>query len=215
MAEANGPDVGLRVAAWRQVPHIPWANVVAAARPRMVGATRKLGDLELDVLLEEIARLAAPRVVLDLRDVEDPDDLKTSEVFALGPGLQRALAARGNDTRVAYRLANEAVAETLAAQFTLHSVPARGGAPAQPLLGLADVQGTPRLLGPLPRYLEEAFALLAAEGTLTAVTLNEQCGTALATASDYLGELHRLRVALRERESLPGGGSRFVYSLGF
>ena len=40
-----------------------------------------------------------------------------------------------------------------------------------------------------------------------------QALSALATASDYLGELHRLRVALRERESLPAGGSRFVYTL--
>ena len=46
-----------------------------------------------------------------------------------------------------------------------------------------------------------------------AVDLTDAHGTALATASDYLGELHRLRVALRERESLAAGGSRFVYSL--
>ena len=59
----------------------------------------------------------------------------------------------------------------------------------------------PRVLGPLPRYLEDVFALVVDRGQLTAVDLNELRGVPLATASDYLGELHRLRVALREREN--------------
>jgi hypothetical protein len=200
-------------APWREVPHVPWPNVVDQARRRMAGAARKLGDIELEVLLEEIDRLRAARAAVDLRDVADPDDLKTSELHALGPGLQRALLGRPDGTRVLYRLSGEAVAEVLAGQFRLHSTPARGGAPAQPLLGLAEVHGEPRVLGPLPRYLEDVFALLIERRELTAVDLNEVRGTPLATASDYLGELHRLRVALRDREALPGGGSRFVYSL--
>jgi predicted transcriptional regulator len=69
------------------------------------------------------------------------------------------------------------------------------------------------VLGPLPKYLEPVWTLLADRGDLTAADLTEAQGTPLATASDYLGELHRLRVALRERESLPAGGSRFVYTL--
>jgi hypothetical protein len=202
-------------APWRQVPHIPWANVVDQTRRRLAGATgKKLGDLEQEVVLEEVERLAAPRLALDLREVADPDELKTSEVHALGPGLQRLLQGRADPPLVLYRLASDDVAETFSGQFTLQSVPARGGRPAEPLLGLAEVDGRPRVLGPLPNYLEPVWRLLAERGELSAAELTEAQGTALATASDYLGELHRLRVALRERESLPAGGSRFIYTLG-
>jgi hypothetical protein len=201
-------------APWRQVPHIPWANIATATRQRLVGVTgRKLGDVELDVVLEEIDRFRSPRVALDLRNIADPDELKTSEVHALGPALQRALSQRPEAPLVLYRLANDEVAQTFSDQFTLQSAPAHAGKPAAPLLGLAEVQGTPRVLGPLPNYLEPVWGLLAERGELTAADLTDAHGTALATASDYLGELHRLRVALRERESLSAGGSRFVYSL--
>jgi hypothetical protein len=200
-------------APWRQVPHIPWPNVVDQTRRRLAGATRKLGDLEQQVVLEEIDRLAAPRVVLDLREVGDPDDLKTSEVHALGPALQRALALRTDPPLLLYRFSEDEVAQVFSDQFTLHSTPARSGKPAEPILGLAEVRGRPRVLGPLPNYLEPVWALLAERGQLTAADLTDTHGTALATASDYLGELYRLRVALRERESLPAGGSRFLYSL--
>jgi hypothetical protein len=115
---------------------------------------------------------------------------------------------------VAYQLANADIAQALAGQFELSSVAARNGAPAQPLLGLGLLGDRAIVLGPLPRYLEEVFALVADHGTATAVDLHEERNVPLATASDYLGELHRLRVALRERETLPGGGSRFVYTLG-
>jgi len=201
-------------APWRQVPHIPWANVLDQTRRRMAGARKKPGDPEQEVILEEVDRLAAPRLVLDLREVADPDELKTSEVHALGPGLQRSLQHRADSPLVLYRLASDEVAETFSGQFTLQSVPARGGRPAEPLLGLAEVDGSPRVLGPLPNYLEAVWRLLAERGELSAADLTEAQGTALATASDYLGELHRLRIALRERESLPAGGSRFIYTLG-
>jgi hypothetical protein len=201
-------------AAWRHVPHIPWPNVVEHTRRRLPGATgKKLGDVEQEVVLEEIERLAAPRVVLDLRDVADADELKTSEVHALGPGLQRVLAGRNDAPMLLYRFSSDEVAREFSEKFTAQSAPGRGGRPAEPVLSLAEVQGTPRVLGPLPKYLEPAWALLAQRGELTAVDLTEALGTPLATASDYLGELHRLRVALREREALPAGGSRFVYTL--
>jgi hypothetical protein len=201
-------------APWPKVPHIPWANVVEHTRQRLVGAVgRKLGDLELSVVLEEIDRLRAPRVALDLREVGDPDDLKTSEVHAVGPALQRALAERPEAPLLLYRFDNDDVAQAFSDQLTLHSTPARGGRPAEPLLALGEVHGQPRVLGPLPNYLEPVWRLLAERGELTAADLTDAHGTALATASDYLGELHRLRVSLRERESLPAGGSRFVYSL--
>jgi hypothetical protein len=202
-------------APWRQVPHIPWANVVDQTRRRLAGSTgKKLGDLEQEIVLAEMDRLAAPRVALDLREVDDPDELKTSEVHALGPGLQRSLLRRADPPLVLYRLASDEVAETFSGQFTLQSVPARGGRPAEPVLGMAEVDGRARVLGPLPNYLEPVWRLLAERGELSAADLTEAHGTALATASDYLGELHRLRVALRERESLPAGGSRFIYTLG-
>ena len=155
-----------------------------------------------------------PRLTLDLRTLEDPDDLKTSELHAVGPALQRALRERGAPTLVAYLVANAAIAQALSDQFTLHSVPAADGAPAQPLLGLALLEDRPIVLGPLPRFLEEVFALVVDRGQATAVDLHEARNLPLATASDYLGELHRLRVALRERETLPGGGSRYVYTVG-
>ncbi len=174
---------------------------------------RKLGNIELDIVLEETDRLRSPRVALDLREIADPDELRTSEVHALGPALQRMLSQRADAPLILYRLSNDGVAQTFSDQFTLQSVPARAGKPAEPLLGLAEVQGTPCVLGPLPKYLEPVWGLLAERGELTAVDLTDAHGTALATASDYLGELHRLRIALRERESLSAGGSRFVYSL--
>ena len=92
-----------------------------------------------------------PRLTLDLRTLEDPDDLKTSELHAVGPALQRALRERSAPTLVAYLVANAAIAQALSDQFTLHSVPARDGAPAQPLLGLALLEDRPIVLGPLPR----------------------------------------------------------------
>jgi hypothetical protein len=203
------------IAAWRAVPRIAWDDVRQAARGRMVGATRKLGEIELDVLLERIGTTLAPRLTLDLRSVEDPDDLKTSELHAIGPALQRALQEQHpRSTIVAYLLANEVIAQALSDQFTLHSVPARDGAPARPLLGLGLLEGQARVLGPLPRYLEDVFALVAERGQATAHDLHIAAELPLATASDYLGELHRLRVALRERQNLPAGGSRFVYTLG-
>jgi hypothetical protein len=197
------------------VPHIPWANVVDQTRRRLVGSTgKKLGDLEREVVLEEVERLAAPRVALDLRELADPDELKTSEVHALGPGLQRALRQQSDPPLVLYRFSYDDVAQMFSDQFTLHSTPARGGQPAEPVLAPAEVDGRPRVLGPLPNYLEPVWRLLAERGELSAAELTEAHGTPLATASDYLGELHRLRVALRERESLPAGGSRFIYTLG-
>jgi hypothetical protein len=212
----NVPDGERRspVASWRVVPTLDWVAIAAAARDRMAGATRKLGDLELDVLLEQISAARAPRLVLNLDGLDDPDDLKTSELYALGPALQRALPSAAPDTRVAYRFAQADVAQAVADQFTLHSVPARDGAPAQPLLGLGLLASGPRVLGPLPRYLDDLFELLVERGELTAVDLHAARGTPLATGSDYLGELYRLRIALREREPLPGGGSRYVYTLG-
>jgi hypothetical protein len=209
----DGIDAGL-VAAWSAVPSLQWPTVAEIAHGRMAGATRKLGELELEVLLEQIADARAPRLSLDLRAIDDPDDLKTSELHALGPALQRALQAQDQGPLVAYRIGALDVAQALADQFTLHSVPARDGAPARPLLGLGLLDDGPRVLGPLPRYLEDVFALVVDRGLLTAVDLNELRDVPLATASDYLGELHRLRVALRERESLAGGGSRFVYTVG-
>src|SRR5690349_10569140 len=99
-------------APWRQVPHIPWVNIVDQSRQRLVGVTgRKLGDIELDVVLEEIDRLRSPRVALDLRDIDDPDELKTSEVHALGPALQRTLSQRSEAPLVLYRLANNEVSQ--------------------------------------------------------------------------------------------------------
>src|SRR4051812_19533236 len=156
------------LAGWLRAPHILWQDVQGAARRRSTGATRKLGDLELEVVLEEVDRLAAPRLVLDLRDVDDADVLVTSEYFSLGPQLQRALAERQGETLLLYRLANESVAEAFALQFERQSVPARGGQPAQPILGLAELGGRVQVLGPLPRFLEPTFALLAERGELTA-----------------------------------------------
>jgi hypothetical protein len=202
-------------APWRQVPHIPWANVVDQTRRRLAGATgRKLGDLEQKVVLEELERLAAPRVALDLREVADPDELKTSEVHALGPGLQRSLRQQPDAPLVLYRFSADEVAQAFSDQFTLQSTPARGGQPAEPLLAPGEVDGRPRVLGPLPNYLEPVWRLVAERGEISAADLTEAQGTSLATASDYLGELHRLRVALREREALSAGGSRFIYTLG-
>jgi hypothetical protein len=210
----NGSASTRRVASWHSVPSLGWEKVTRAARRRMAGATRKLGELELDVLLELIADTGAPRLTLDLRSLEDPDDLKTSELHALGPKLQRALRGSGASIVVAYLLANADIARALSDQFTLHSVPARNGAPAQPLLGLGLLEDRPIVLGPLPRYLEDVFALVATLGEATAVDLHDGRDLPLATASDYLGELYRLHVVLRERETLPGGGSRFVYTVG-
>jgi hypothetical protein len=209
----SGTDSG-RVATWDAVPSLHWPRIAETAHGRMAGATRKLGELELEVLLEHVADSHAPRLTLDLRAIDDPDDLKTSELYALGPALQRALQAPDQGPLVAYRIAAPDVAQALADQFTLHSVPAREGVPARPLLGLGLLDDGPRVLGPLPRYLEDVFGLVVEHGLLTAVDLNEARGVPLATASDYLGELHRLRVALRERETLPGGGSRYIYTVG-
>jgi len=202
------------IAAWHSVPSLGWEKVTRAARRSMAGATRKLGEIELDVLLELIADAHAPRLTLDLRSVEDPDDLKTSELHAVGPALQRALQEMGASSVVAYLLANTDIARALSDQFTLHSVPARNGAPGQPLLGLGLLENRAIVLGPLPRYLEDVFALVATLGEATAVDLHDSRDLPLATASDYLGELYRLHVVLRERETLPGGGSRFVYTVG-
>ena len=106
------------------------------------------------------------------------------------------------------------IAAAMSDQFKLHSVAASNGAPAQPLLGLALLEDRPIVLGPLPRYLEDVFALVVDRGQATAIDLHEARDLPLATASDYLGELHRLRIALRERETLPAGGSRYVYTVG-
>jgi hypothetical protein len=122
----DGTDAG-RVTAWAAMPTLEWAAVAAAARTRMAGATRKLGELELDVLLEHIAEARVPRLTLDLRALEDPDDLKTSELYALGPALQRALQALDSGPLVAYRIGAPDIARALADQFMLHSVPARDG----------------------------------------------------------------------------------------
>ena len=117
---------------------------------------------------------SVPRLTLDLRTLEDPDDLKTSELHAVGPALQRALRASDRAPRVvAYLVANAAIAGALSDQFKLQSVPALNGAPAQPLLGLALLEDRPIVLGPLPRYLEEVFALVADRGQATAVDLHE------------------------------------------
>jgi hypothetical protein len=43
----------------------------------MTGATRKLGELEFDVLLEQIAEAHLPRRTRDLRGIDDPHDSKT------------------------------------------------------------------------------------------------------------------------------------------
>jgi len=184
----------------------------------MSGANRKVGDLELEYLLEEVERVAAPRIVLDLRSVEDPDDIKTSEVFSLGPGLQRTLRERSSDreVRVLYRFGTDDVAETFSAQFDqLKRRAPRGEGPTQalPLLGVAEVGGRARVLGPLPKFLRPVFDLLAERGELTATDLTENLGTPPATASDYLGELDRLRIADRVRETLSGGGTRYRYLL--
>jgi len=200
-------------AGWLQSPHIPWPNVRGEARRRAAGAARKLGDIELEVVLEEVDRLGAPRLVLDLRDVQDDDELVTSEYFSLGPQLQRVLRERASAPLVLYRLGHAAVAEAFAAQFARQSQPARQGQPAQPLLGVAEIDGRTRVLGPLPRYLEPTLRALTERGELTAADLSDALGLSLAVASDYLGELHRLRVAARERENLPGGGARFRYAL--
>jgi hypothetical protein len=202
------------MAALRAAPHIPWQNVRAEAKRRAVGAARKLGDLELDVVLEEIQRLRSPDVVLDLRDVVDEDELVPSEYFSLGPKLQLATVNLPSEPLVRYRLAADPVAEAFSLQFERQSRPARGGQPAQPVLGLADVAGQVRVLGPLPRYLEPVFRLLLDRGELTALDLDAALQIPPATASDYLGELHRLRLVARERESLAGGGARYRYFLG-
>src|SRR5262245_2331720 len=152
-------------------------------------------------------------MVLDLRDVADEDDLVPSEYFSLGPQLQRALLERPGAPMLLYRLANEGVAAQLALQFERQASRA-GDGPAAPPLGLAEVAGRPTVLGALPGYLKPVFDLLAREGELTAADLNRHLGTQPATASDYLGELHRLRVAARQRENLPGGGNQFRYALG-
>ena len=75
----NGIDEG-RIARWDAVPSLDCAEVVKAAHGRMAGAPRKLGDLELDVLLEQIADAHMPGLTLDMRVIEDPDDRKTSEL---------------------------------------------------------------------------------------------------------------------------------------
>jgi hypothetical protein len=198
---------------WLQAPHIPWTNIRHEAGRRAVGAARKLGDLELEIVLEEVDRLAAPRIVLDLRDVGDEDDLVPSEYFSLGPQLQRALPERPESPLLLYRLANEGVAAQLSLQLERQSDRARASKGAQPLLGLAEMDGRAVVLGPLPGYLQPIFDLLVRQGELTAADLNTHLGTAPATASDYLGELHRLRVAARHRENLPGGGAQFRYAL--
>jgi hypothetical protein len=198
---------------WSGAPHIPWPNVRGEARRRAVGATRKLGDVELEIVLEEIDRLGAPRVVLDLRDVADEDELVPSEYFSLGPQLQRALLERPGQPMLLYRLANDGVAAQLSTQFERQASRTGDGPAAPPILGLAELAGSPAILGALPGYLRPVFDLLAREGELTAADLNRHLGTQLATASDYLGELHRLRVAARQRETLPGGGTQFRYAL--
>jgi hypothetical protein len=198
---------------WLQAPHVPWPNVRHEAQRRAVGAARKMGDVELEVVLEEIDRLSAPHVVLDLRDVADEDDLVPSEYFSLGPQLQRSLQGRAESPLVLYRLANDALASQFSLQFERQADRAHG-AKEQPLLGLAEVGGRPTVLGPLPGYLQPVFDLLVAQRELTAADLNTHLGTAPATASDYLGELYRLRVAVRHRENLPGGGTQFRYELG-
>jgi hypothetical protein len=203
----------LAEARWLQAPHIPWANIRHEAQRRAVGATRKLGDLELEIVLEEVGRLAAPRMVLDLRDVADEDDLVPSEYFSLGPQLQRALLDRSGKPLLLYRLANDAVAAQFSLQFERQAERTRGTKGAQPVLGLAEIAGKPVVLGPLPGYLQPVFDLLVSQRELTAADLNAHLDTALATASDYLGELHRLRVAARRRENLPGGGAQFRYAL--
>lgn len=90
-------------------------------------------------------------------------------------------------------------------KFALHS---------PTLLGLGLLEDRAIVLGPLPRYLEEVFTPVAAVGEAAAVDLHERGNLPLPTASDYLGKLYRLRVVLRERKTLSGGGGRFVYAAG-
>jgi len=225
-------------APWLQTPHISWASIDEEARRRAVGAARKLGDLKLEIILEEIERIGAPRLVLDLRDVEDEDDLVPSEYFSLGPALQRALRRGDAQPRLLYRLGSEGLAEQFAIQFERQWNLARrerdnkggtsgagratgGGAKldrasevSRPVLGLAELDGQPRVLGPLPGYLEDTFRALSEGGEWTATDLGEWLGMPEKRASDYLGELERLQLALREREIREGGGMYFRYSLG-
>lgn len=222
-------------APWIQTPHIAWAGVDDEARRRAVGAARKLGDLKLEIILEEVERIGAPRLVLDLRGVEDEDDLVPSEYFSLGPALQRALRRQDAQPRLLYRLSSEGVAEQFATQFERQwnlvrrerdgkaatsgagragAKPDRESEVSRPVLGLAELDGRPRVLGPLPGYLVETFNVLAEGGELTATDLGERLSMPEKRASDYLGELERLQLALREREIREGGGMYFRYSLG-
>jgi len=225
-------------ASWLQTPHIAWMGIAEQARQRAVGVARKLGDLELEIVLEEAERIGAPRLVLDLRGVEDEDDLVPSEYFSLGPALQRALRRSDAQTLLLYRLGGEGVAEQFVIQFerqwnlarrdretkagTHGTSPSRRGGGkldrdgevSRPVLGLAELDGQPRVLGPLPGYLEETFRVLADGGELTATDLSERLNMPEKRASDYLGELERLHLALREREIREGGGMFFRYSLG-
>jgi hypothetical protein len=225
-------------ASWLQTPHIAWSGVDKEARRRAVGAARKLGDLNLEIVLEEVERIGAPRLVLDLRGVEDEDDLVPSQYFSLGPALQRTLRRNGAQVRILYRLGSESVAEQFAIQFERQwnlarreretgaarratstsgrdgSKVDREGEGGRPLLGLAELGGRARVLGPLPGYLGEPLRILEEDGEVTATDLAERLGMPEKRASDYLGELERLHLALREKEIREGGGMFFRYSLG-
>jgi hypothetical protein len=209
---------------WFQTPHIEWSLIRAEADRLAPGLARKLGDLELDIVCGEIDRIGAPRLVFDLRSVKDEDDLVPSEYFSLGPALQRKLRGLERETRLLYRLGGEGVAEQFSIQFERQSNLARRGrdgskvvrdnTPQRPLMGLAELNTHPGVLGALPGYLEETFRILAEGGEVTATDLGERLGMPEKRASDYLGELDRLRLALREKEIREGGGMFFRYSLG-
>ena len=69
-----------------------------------------------------------------------PEDLRAARRRP-GPAA-RAARAQTRPRSSPYLVANAAIAQALSDQFTLHSVPARDGAPAQPLLGLAAAGGS-------------------------------------------------------------------------
>lgn len=66
-------------------------------------------------------------------------------------------------------------------------------------------------IGKVDQYLQEVLDLLKTKGKLTARMLADKLNLEHNTASTRLGNLHKIRLVARRRESVSKGGRKYVY----